>query len=157
MKFSLNSAAIYREMLAITALRRVGTDQTAGILTLDHLPGMRVLVRMAFADACMYLADLLSGCQIDPEDPQVDTPYQSEGDGMILELSFVDEAPTSGAALALRRQLEHAVALGALSLASQEGPDAPGSSRAQAALAAVRSAISRWAPSGPSAVIPSYY
>ena len=114
----LNSKAIADELMALSALRAVarGDDGSQPLLTRDSLPGLRVVMRMVFAEALLGLGDFVEDCGIDGEDPELPLPYD-EGDVLLLEVSLRDGpagAMPSGKALAVKRHLEHVVAAGTL-------------------------------------------
>lgn len=114
----LNSKAIADEIMALSALRAVARDDAGSqpLLTRDSLPGLRVVMRMVFAEALLGLGDFVEDCGIDEEDPELPLPYD-EADVLLLEVSLRDGAAgamTTGKALAVKRYLEHVVAAGTL-------------------------------------------
>lgn len=118
MNVILNAKAITDEMMALTALRTVTRDNDGGngspLLTRDHLPGLRVVMRMVFAELVIGLGETVEECEIDDEDPHPALPYNDEAP---LKLALrLRDAPhmTSGQLLAVKRQLEHLVAAGTL-------------------------------------------
>lgn len=120
----LNSKAIADEIMALSALRAVtrGDDGVGPLLTRDSLLGLRVIMRMVFAEALLGLGDFVENCGIDEEDPEVPLPYD-EGDVLLLEVSLRDGAAgamPSGKALAVKRHLEHVVAAGTLGWVATE-------------------------------------
>lgn len=120
----LNSKAIADEIMALSALRAVtrGDDGVGPLLTRDSLPGLRVIMRMVFAEALLGLGDFVENCGIDEEDPEVPLPYD-EGDVLLLEVSLREGAVgamPSGKALAVKRHLEHVVAAGTLGWVATE-------------------------------------
>ena len=121
MKVTLNAKAITDEMMALTALRSatMNNDNTekgaaAPLLTRDHLPGLRVVMRMVFAELILGLGNLVEECDIDEEDALHALPYSDEAP-MKLSLTLRDAGNMStGQTLAVKRQLEHLVAAGTL-------------------------------------------
>lgn len=118
MNVKLSAKAITDEMMALTALRNVTMENNGRngtpLLTRDHLPGLRVIMRMVFAETVIGLGSLVEGCDIDEEDPQPSLPYSDESP-MQLGLALRNAADmTSGQLLAVKRQLEHLVAAGTL-------------------------------------------
>ena len=82
MNVKLSAKAITDEMMALTALRNVTMENNGRngtpLLTRDHLPGLRVIMRMVFAETVIGLGSLVEGCDIDEEDPQPSLPYSDE-------------------------------------------------------------------------------
>ena len=82
MNVKLSAKAITEEMRALTALRNVTMENNGRngtpLLTHDHLPGLRVIMRMVFAETVIGLGSLVEGCDIDEEDPQPSLPYSDE-------------------------------------------------------------------------------
>lgn len=120
MNVTLNAKAVTDEMMALTALRSATMNNddaghaAAPLLTRDHLPGLRVVMRMVFAELVLGLGDLVEGCDIDEDDPQPPLPYSDENP-MRLALALRDAGNLHpGQLLAIKRQLEHLVAAGTL-------------------------------------------
>lgn len=125
----LEPKSITDEIMALTALRSATASHGEGepplpLLTPDQLPGLRVIMRMVFAEIVMALADLITECDLDSSDPQPDEPYSDEAP-LRLALEFGCEARLGGKMLiALRRKLEHCVAAGTLGwIASDTDPE----------------------------------
>ena len=119
MNITLNAKAITDEMMALTALRNITRDNATipdtPLLTRDHLPGLRVVMRMVFAELMLGLGDIVETCDIDDEDQQPPLPYSDETPMRLsLTLRTPAAAVTAGHALTLKRQLEHMVAAGTL-------------------------------------------
>lgn len=108
--------------MALTALRKVtSANQEVGMLvTRDQLPGMRVLARLVFAEIILALADVVVDCNIDEGDISAPHPYSAE-DAPTLEVTLrFPTPPAEGKLMAIRRQLEHAVAVGMLAMVATE-------------------------------------
>lgn len=136
MKLSLNTKSITDEMLALSALRSVTAAEpgAAPLLTRDSLPGLRVIMRMVFAEIMLDLAACLESCSIDEENPEPDEPYSDETP-LRLEATFSLPATLpAGMELTIKRQLEHLVAAGTM------GWIASGSERGDTAFAATMQA-----------------
>lgn len=148
MNVTLNAKAITDEMMALTALRNITVDNGANsgtpILSRDNLPGLRVVMRMVFAELVLGLGPLVEKCDIDEEDPRPTHPYSDES-SMKLTLTLRDAGDmTSGQLLAVKRQLEHIVAVGTLGwVATDADTEFAGSLQAQreGALAALRESL----------------
>lgn len=122
MKICLNTKAITDEMMALTALRCVTAAHPDGaLLTRDHLPGLRVVMRMVFAELLLAMGDEVEECAIDSEDPESEVPYNEEQE-LRLEVKLRgSERFTSGMLLVMKRQMEHIVAAGTLAWVATRG------------------------------------
>lgn len=148
MKLSLNPKSITDEMLALSALRSATTPgDPAPLLTRDALPGLRVIMRMVFAEIMLELAPCLESCRIDEENPVADEPY-SDSSPLRLEATFnLSATLPQGMELTLKRQLEHLVAAGTMGWIAS-GSDRPDSTFAatmqaqrEGALAALKESL----------------
>lgn len=152
MKICLNTKAITDEMMALTALRCVtGARPDGALLTRDHLPGLRVVMRMVFAELLLALGDEVEECEIDSEDPEADMPY-SESQELWLEVELRGSGRfTSGMLLVMKRQMEHIVAAGTLAWVATRGDSefaASLQSQREGALAALLEKLGEGAPTG---------
>jgi len=119
----LNPKSITDEMLALSALRSATAPahaDTCRLLTCDDLPGLRVIMRMVFAEIMLELAPHIDSCLIDSETPSATTPY-SDDEPLCLEATFNTGGkwPT-GMELTVKRHLEHMVAAGTLGWIASE-------------------------------------
>ena len=164
MEINLNSNTIIDELMAVSALRARsagGRGASRSLLTADQLPALRGIVRMAFAELCMRLGSAVEASDMDFEDPRPDEPY-SAASAMRLSLTLSGGTP-KGRELAVKRSLEHAVAM--LSAAFALGDSADGSAaelRAEAAGAvdALRGVCAAGEAGGvgaPSRVVPFFF
>ena len=66
MNVNLSAKALTDEIMALTALRTVTMEKNGRngtpLLTRDHLPGLRVIMRMVFAETVIGLGSLVEGC-----------------------------------------------------------------------------------------------
>lgn len=118
MLIRLDAKTIADEIMALSALRAVtaGDGEASRLLTRDNLPGLRVIMRMVFAEAVLGISGYVEECGIDDGDPQPSLPYD-EDSPLLLEVTLRDApggAMDSGKALVVKRHLEHVVAAGTL-------------------------------------------
>lgn len=144
MNLQLNCKAVTDEILALSALRCATTDSPTRLITRDRLPGLRVIMRMVFAELMVELTGLVETCNIDTDDPAPALPYD-ETAPLTLEVDLKNsDSFTPGKALTIKRQLEHMVAAGTLGWVATEA-DADFArtlqSRREAALAALRDTL----------------
>lgn len=110
----LNITSITDEILAMTALRKAVApgEETPEILTRDRLPGLRVLVRGAFARLCVSLSPILADAATDERELRAERPYNSsEPVRLEIGLGAREASMTAGKLLTLKRYLEHLLAL----------------------------------------------
>lgn len=113
MNIRLNCKAVTDEILALSALRSSAADNSR-LITRDMLPGLRVLMRMVFAELMVELSGMVEACNIDTDDPDPAQPYD-EASPLTLEVDLKNsDSFPPGKALAVKRQLEHMVAAGTL-------------------------------------------
>ena len=152
---SLSTKAITDEMMALSALRRMAGGSSRPLLTVDALPGLRVVIRRVFAETALLLGNLVKTSKIDEADKEAAKPYD---DGAALTLSLTladglrtagDEAIPAGMLTVVRRQIEHAVAAGVLAWVAGE-PDTEFArtleSQRRAALAAIYATLAEPGP-----------
>lgn len=114
MMIKLNVKAVADEILSLSALRHVVAAGDAPLLTRDSLPGLRVIMRMVFAELMVDLSGLVLSCNLDAEDSDPTLPYDEQSP-MTLEVELLgSDGFSSGKALAVKRQMEHIVAAGTL-------------------------------------------
>lgn len=110
----LNITSVTDEIFALTALRKVVNPgrETPELLSRDRLPALRVLVRGAFARLACRLAPCLVSAETDPENPVAERPYDSSSPLlMALDFGEPEKSLSAGSRLALKRYLEHLLAL----------------------------------------------
>ena len=110
----LNITSVTDEIFALTALRKVVNPgrETPELLSRDRLPALRVLVRGAFARLACRLAPCLVSAETDPENPGAERPYDSSSPLlMALDFGEPEKSLSAGSRLALKRYLEHLLAL----------------------------------------------
>ena len=86
---SLSTKAITDEMMALSALRRMAGGSSRPLLTVDALPGLRVVIRMVFAETALLLGNLVKTSKIDEADKEAAKPYD-DGAAMTLSLTLAD-------------------------------------------------------------------
>lgn len=124
MEINLNSNTIIDELMAVAALRArsaEGRGAARALLTPDQLPALRNIVRMAFAELCMRLGSAVDSSDMDFDDPRPDEPYSAAAT-LRMALTLSSGAP-KGRELAVKRSLEHAVAMLAAAFALGEPSD----------------------------------
>ena len=131
MLIELNTRQIADEMMAITALRSLAAPDAAAasrrLLTTAETDGLYVIMRMTFAEIIMQLSAQVKHCEIDtgyPQQPLFQAiftendpiPQERPGNrGPRLAVEFRnDELLPPGMWMALKRQMEHAVAAATL-------------------------------------------
>ncbi len=144
MNLQLNCKAVTDEILALSALRCATSAKSHRLITRDQLPGLRIIMRMVFAELMVELTGLVDTCNIDTEDPDPTLPYD-DTTPLTLEVGLKNSDSFSpGMALTVKRQLEHMVAAGTLGWAATES-DADFSrslqNRREAALSALRNTL----------------
>lgn len=116
---SLDIKSVTDEILALTALRGavcgLRPDTIPPILTRDHLPALRVLVRASFSTLVSRLSPFVADSLIEEGNPQAERPYDDR-QRVTLAVDFGSRAAslTAGASLTLKRYLEHLLALSVL-------------------------------------------
>ena len=75
MNLQLNCKAVTDEILALSALRCATSAKSHRLITRDQLPGLRIIMRMVFAELMVELTGLVDTCNIDTEDPDPTLPY----------------------------------------------------------------------------------
>ena len=114
MNLQLNCKAVTDEILALSALRCATSAKSHRLITRDQLPGLRIIMRMVFAELMVELTGLVDTCNIDTEDPDPTLPYD-DTTPLTLEVGLKNSDSFSpGMALTVKRQLEHMVAAGTL-------------------------------------------
>lgn len=124
MIITLNPRNIFDEIFALSAM--MATQNTATevppLLGRDQIPGLRHLIRMAFANMVMQFAENITGCRFDEATPGAEAPYDPDYPiTMTLELAISEEAETDdddsapGRSLLIKSNMEHIVALTTLS------------------------------------------
>ena len=141
MNITLNPRSIFDEIFALSAmaaLHRTDTERPP-LLCRDQIPGLRHLVRMAFANLVMQFAERISACRFDETTPGGDAPYDPDYPlTMEIELNAAAGSQTpaddAGRALLIKANMEHVVALTTLSFVFDcVNPDLARSYRLQAA------------------------
>ena len=122
MLIELNMNQVTDELLALAALRGAGAaprgneeESPQRLFTRDDIPGLRVVMRMVFAELVMELADMVNRCILDESDPDFHLPaiHQDVPIKLAVEFMHSDDLP-EGMWIPLKRQMEHAVATGTL-------------------------------------------
>lgn len=114
MNIRLNSKAVTDEILALSALHTTAGGGTTLPITRDSLPGLRVIMRMVFAEITLKLAPWMENCAIDSADADPANQYDQDAPVRLeLTLKNGDRFP-SGTALTVKRHLEHMVAAATL-------------------------------------------
>jgi len=111
---TLNVTSITDEIFALTALRNAISpgDTPPSILTRDHLPALRMLVRPAFAAMVTELFPYVRDASVEEGNPSASLPYsQSEPVEMALDFMEGAAALSNGTMIVLKRYLEHLLAL----------------------------------------------
>ena len=137
MTYTLSLNNILDTLYAMAALHTLTTDSPEPILDPDRSGPVRLIVRNAFADVCLRLVHHIVDCNLDGETSSTDnseTPPTDDSDIMMsLTLALPRDFNPSMHGV-LRRNLEQAVALTALStvLFSQNDTDRAYQARATA-------------------------
>lgn len=113
---SLNIKSVTDEIFALTALRSsvtsTPTDRYPPVLTRDNLPALRVMIRSAFATLVTRLLPYIPDAQVDEGNPAAPRPYDDKQPVTLgLDPGERASALTAGAMMALKRHLEHILAL----------------------------------------------
>lgn len=113
---SLNIKSVTDEIFALTALRgsvtTTPTDRLPPVLTRDDLPALRVMIRSAFATLVTRLLPYIPDARVDEGNPVAPRPYDDQ-QPVTLAIDLGERATklTAGAMMALKRHLEHILAL----------------------------------------------
>lgn len=112
---SLNIKSVTDEIFALTALRSVvgtASDQPPQVLTRDHLPALRVMVRSAFATLVIRLHPYVGDSSVEEDNPVAERPFDDRQPvTLAINLAHhVSDLP-AGQLLVLKRYLEHLLAL----------------------------------------------
>lgn len=143
MELNLNSSTIIDELMAVAALRARSAEVRGvarALLTADQLPALRNIARMAFAELCMRLGSLVEASEMDADDPRPDEPY-SAASSLRMSLTLRAPAGAGGRPMAVKRVLEHAVAMLAAAFALGEGQAAELRGEAAAAVDSLRDSL----------------
>lgn len=143
MELNLNSSTIMDELMAVAALRArsaEGRGAARALLTADQLPALRNIARMAFAELCMRLGSLVEASEMDADDPRPDEPY-SAASSLRMSLTLRAPAGAEGRPLAVKRVLEHVVAMLAAAFALGEEQAAELRGEAAAAVDSLRDTL----------------
>lgn len=147
--------------MAVAALRArsaEGRGAARALLTADQLPALRNIARMAFAEMCMRLGSLVEASEMDADDPRPDEPY-SAASSLRMSLTLRAPAGAEGRPLAVKRVLEHVVAMLAAAFALGEEQAAELRGEAAAAVDSLRDTLGA-APGGegvPARVTPFFF
>lgn len=117
MTISLNAKAIFDEIFALSALLAVSNPEVKrpALLCRDQIPGLRHLMRMAFANLVMQFSERVRSCRFDDAAPH-DRPYDPDIDiTLLIDFDLEDENPDNGRLLAVKASMEHVLALTTLS------------------------------------------
>lgn len=162
MTITLNPRNIFDEIFAISALMAHSQPevQLPALLGRDQIPGLRHLMRMAFANMVMQFAETISACRFDEMTPGAESPYDPDYPIlMTVELDMdSDDDDNSGRALLLKASMEHIVALSTLSFVFDcVNPELARSYRSQAAEAACNLSADLDPALPPGRLTPWYY
>ncbi len=109
---NLSTTAIANEIYAVSALRclTTGDDSRPAILTRDHLPALRLLIKDAFAFVIMKIINYVEDCNLNNE--TATNPQQNnQNDDEVLSVDvLVSNDVTATIAGTMRVALEHAIA-----------------------------------------------
>lgn len=163
MTITLNPRNIFDEIFAISALaaHQQPDVELPALLGRDQIPGLRHLMRMAFANLVMQFAEKISSCRFDETTPGSEAPY--DPDYPILMTVEIDPASTSDSAdagrlLLIKSNMEHIVALTTLSFVFDcVNPELARSYRSQAAETACSMAAELDPELPPGRLSPWYY
>ena len=124
----LNEKAITDEMLALSALRTMtaknensDTIRFRRMLTRDHLPGLRVILKIVFAETILELAPWMEDCPVTVTGIASTRPYDPDSNSLQPIALTGEDRWSNGMKLTVKRQLEHIVAAGTLGWATTEG------------------------------------
>lgn len=114
---SLNIKTITDEIFALTALRGAvtGSNDLPPLLTRDHLPALRVVIRSAFATMATRLHPYIADSSVEDGNPLAEQPYDDHHE-VTLDLDFGQHTSllSGGETMVLKRHLEHLLALNVL-------------------------------------------
>lgn len=114
---SLNIKTITDEIFALTALRGAvtGSNDLPPLLTRDHLPALRVVIRSAFATMATRLHPYIADSSVEDGNPLAEKPYDDHHE-VTLDLDFGQHTSllSGGETMVLKRYLEHLLALNVL-------------------------------------------
>lgn len=158
---SLNIKSITDEIFALTALRAaIGapTDTFPPVLTRDHLPALRVVVRSVFASLVTRLHEYITDSSVEEANIVAERPYDDR-QPVTLGIDFGANASTlsAGSLMVLKRYLEHLLALMTLEkvyLPIDTAISADLASRATSLLASVTSMLAD--PGFPESIVAAY-
>jgi len=115
----LNAKNITDEIMALSALRAMtgngAADGHPRLLTRDHLPGLRAVMRMVFAETLVHLGAYVEECAIGTDESAEPSASYSEEAPMQLRIrpAYRQDMPP-GMAEAVKRHFEHIVAAGTI-------------------------------------------
>ena len=140
MIITLNPRNIFDEIFALSAmmaLQQPAVEQPP-LLCRDQIPGLRHLMRMAFANLVMQFAERIRSCRFDERTPDDAAPYDPDYPLlMTVDLDTDDADEDTGRSLLIKSNMEHIVALTTLSFVFDcVNPELARSYRGQAADAA---------------------
>ena len=131
MNFHLDSTVIINQVLALSAMHGAAmrnSTELRFVLSRDNLPALRPLVRMAFTALYTAFDDIAEGYEAPVGEGETgNDDYTTEDFTLSLSLPL-PAGFTAQTATALRRRLEHAVALHTLALVYYD-PESPAASR----------------------------
>jgi hypothetical protein len=163
MTITLNPRNIFDEIFAISALMAHQQPEVPmpPLLGRDQIPGLRHLMRMAFANLVMQFAEKISSCRFDEVTPGAEAPYDPDYPILMSVDIDPDSAPDSGDAarlLLVKSNMEHILALTTLSFVFDcVNPELARSYRQQAADAACDLATALDPELPPGRLSPWYY
>lgn len=120
MNITLNPRSIFDEIFALSALLALNEPQVErpALLSRDQIPGLKHLMRMAFANLVMQFAETIKGCRFADTTPADEADYDPTYPiRMQIDLltGFETEDENSGKVLVIKSTMEHIVALNTLS------------------------------------------
>lgn len=111
MTITLNPRNIFDEIFAISAMMAHSQPEVElpPLLCRDQIPGLRHLMRIAFANLVMQFAEKISSCRFDESTPGAEAPYDPEYPiTMAIELDAgASGTDTQAKALMLKANMEH--------------------------------------------------
>lgn len=135
MTITLNPKSIFDEIFALSALQAFDMPdvERPSLLTRDQIPGLRHLLRIAFANLMIQFAESISSCRFD--DVTQKEPYNPDYHfNMTVELNG---SVGENSALLIKANMEHILALCTLSFVHEcSNPEMARDYRRQAAEAA---------------------
>lgn len=112
---SLNIKSVTDEIFALTALRAAVSGQTdtlPQVLTRDHLPALRIVVRSVFASLVTSLHQYIPDSSVEETNTVAQRPYDDrEPVTLGIDLGANASNLTAGSLMVLKRYLEHLLAL----------------------------------------------